>query len=407
VSRSAPAAAAPAVLRTARPDLEVRRLIWQLDLWPKRWRGAHGLDGVRRDWQLAVKAFGSREEVESVDMRTVDGPGGGVTLRIYTPATGSSPRGVLAWIHGGGFIAGDLYTAGGMCRALANRSGAIVVAVGYRRAPEHPLETARADCLAAVRWLAEHAAEIGGDPRRLAVGGDSAGGALAAAVAHDCGHRGGPPLCAQVLVYPATDLDGDHPSLHENARGYLLTRERIEWIRSLLSQVSDLSAPGASPLDIPDLRGLPPAVVVTAGFDPLRDEGLAYVRRLREAGVPVELLHYPGEVHGFMSFDRVLLGARDAVDRVGSLVATVVVGGLAGSGVEEITIPWPRGWQGVPWLHPGQRWRETTVACLMARDQVGRRGVLEGIAKLCPRVSGGSPPGKLRSMDVSGNLRTN
>jgi acetyl esterase len=214
-------------------------------------------------------------------------------------------------------------------------------------------------------------------------------------------------LRAQVLVYPATDLDGDHPSLHENARGYLLTRERIEWIRSLLAQVSDLSAPAASPLDIPDLRGLPPAVVVTAGFDPLRDEGLAYVRRLREAGVPVELLHYPGEVHGFMSFDRVLLGARGAVDRVGSLVATVFAGGLAGSGVEEITVPWPRGWQGVPWLHPGQRWKETTVACLMARDQVGRRGVLEGIAKLCPRVSGGSPPGKLRSRDVSGNLRTN
>jgi len=383
---------APAVLRNDRPDLEVRRLLWQLGLWPRRWRGADALAGVRRDWQLAVKAFGSREPVESVDVRTVDGPGGPITLRIYTPATTGSPRPVLAWFHGGGFVAGDLYTAGGMCRALANRSGAIVVAAGYRRAPEHPLEAARADCLAAVSWLAEHAAEIGGHPRRLAVGGDSAGGALAAGVAHDWAMRGGPRLSAQLLVYPATDLDGDLPSLRENARGYLLTRERIDWIRSLLSRVSDLGAPGASPLDIPDLRGVAPAVVVTAGFDPLRDEGLAYVRRLRDAGVPVDLLHYPGQIHGFMSFDRVLVGARDALARTGSLLETAFRDGLHGSSVEEIAIPWPRAWESMPWLHLGQRWRETRVACMVARDQVGRRGVLEGIAKRWPRVSGGSPP---------------
>ena len=376
---------APAVLRSDRPDLEVRRLLWQLALWPRRWRGAGALAGVRRDWQLAVKAFGSREPVESVDVRTIDGPGGPLTLRIYTPAAGTSPRGVVAWFHGGGFVAGDLYTAGGICRALANRSGAIVVAAGYRRAPEHPLEAAREDCLAAVTWLAEHAAEIGGDPHRLAVGGDSAGGALAAGVAHDWVRRGG-ALRAQLLVYPATDLDGDLPSLHENARGYLLTRERIDWIRRRLSRVSDLGAPGASPLDIPDLRGVAPAVVVTAGFDPLRDEGLAYVRRLRDAGVPVELRHYPGQIHGFMSFDCVLLGARDALDRVGSLLAEAFRDGQHGSGVEEITIPWPRGWQAMPWLHPGQRWRETRVACMVARDQVERW---------------------TRSFDVSGNVRTN
>jgi acetyl esterase len=380
----------PALLRSDRPDLEVRRLLWQLALWPRRGPGAHALAGVRRDWQLAVKAFGSREPVESVDVRMIDGPGGPLTLRLYTPATTGSPRPVLAWFHGGGFVAGDLYTAGGMCRALANRSGAIVVAAGYRRAPEHPLEAARADCLAAVFWLAEHAAEIGGDPRRLAVGGDSAGGALAAAAAHEWMRRGGAALRAQVLVYPATDLDGDLPSLRENARGYLLTRERIDWIRSLLSRVSDLGAPGASPLDLPDLGGVAPAVVVTAGFDPLRDEGLAYVRRLRDAGVPVELLHYPGQIHGFMSFDRVLVGARDALERTGSLLEQAFRDGLHGSGVEEIAIGWPRAWESMPWLHPGQRWRETRVACMVARDQVTRWMTRW-----------------MRSFDVSGNVRTN
>jgi len=380
----------PALLRSDRPDLEVRRLLWQLALWPRRGPGAHALAGVRRDWQLAVKAFGSREPVESVDVRMIDGPGGPLTLRLYTPATTGSPRPVLAWFHGGGFVAGDLYTAGGMCRALANRSGAIVVAAGYRRAPEHPLEAARADCLAAVSWLAENAAEIGGDPRRLAVGGDSAGGALAAAAAHEWMRRGGAALRAQVLVYPATDLDGDLPSLRENARGYLLTRERIDWIRSLLSRVSDLGAPGASPLDLPDLGGVAPAVVVTAGFDPLRDEGLAYVRRLRDAGVPVELLHYPGQIHGFMSFDRVLVGARDALERTGSLLEQAFRDGLHGSGVEEIAIGWPRAWESMPWLHPGQRWRETRVACMVARDQVTRWMTRW-----------------MRSFDVSGNVRTN
>jgi acetyl esterase len=376
----------PAVLRSDRPDLEVRRLLWQLALWPRRRRGAQALAGVRRDWQLAVKAFGSREPVESVDVRTIDGPGGPLALRVYTPAATGSRRPVLAWFHGGGFVAGDLYTAGGMCRALANRSGAIVVAAGYRRAPEHPLEAAREDCLAALTWLAGHAAEIGGDPRRLAVGGDSAGGALAAGAAHEWMRRGGTALRAQLLVYPATDLDGDLPSLRENARGYLLTRERIDWIRGQLSRVSDLGGPAASPLDIPDLRGVAPAVVVTAGFDPLRDEGIAYVRRLREAGVPVELLHYPGQIHGFMSFDRVLLGARDALDRSGSLLGRAFGNGLHGSGVEEIAIPWPRAWESMPWLHPGQRWRETRVACMVAREQIGR----------C-----------MRSFDVSGNVRTN
>ena len=385
---------APAVLRNDRPDLEVRRLLWQLGLWPRRWRGADALAGVRRDWQLAVKAFGSREPVESVDVRTVDGPGGPITLRIYTPATTGSPRPVLAWFHGGGFVAGDLYTAGGMCRALANRSGAIVVAAGYRRAPEHRLEDARADCLAAVSWLAEHAAEMGGDPRRLAVGGDSAGGALAAGVAHDWAMRGGPRLSAQLLVYPATDLDGDLPSLRENARGYLLTRERIDWIRSLLSRVSDLGAPGASPLDIPDLRGVAPAVVVTAGFDPLRDEGLAYVRRLRDAGVPVDLLHYPGQIHGFMSFDRVLVGARDALDRTGSLLEQAFRDGLHGSGEHAVASSRTAVEGDEGRLHGGAG---------SGRSQGGTRGHREAMAS----SERGESPRRLRSFDVSGNVRTN
>jgi acetyl esterase len=253
--------------------------------------------------------------VASVTELTIPGD---IRLRIYTPAGGPERRPVLAWIHGGGFILGDLYTAGGTCRALANRSGAIVVAVEYRLAPEHPLTAGHDDCLAAVRWLSEHADEIGGSS--LAVGGDSAGGALAAVVAQRCAEEG-IELALQVLVYPATDLAGEYPSNIENGDGLMLSSENIEWIRAHIRQVSDLADPELSPLLTDDVSNVAPAVIVTAGFDPIRDEGLAYGEKLREAGVPVRSLHYPDQVHGFLSFDRVIHGARDALDRIGAIIA--------------------------------------------------------------------------------------
>jgi acetyl esterase len=361
----------PEVLRSPRPDPDVRRLLRQLNIWPTRLTGPHVLADGRRDWQLAIKAFGSRPAVRSVDERTIDGPGGPLQLRVYTPYGGSPPRALIAYFHGGGFIVGDLYTAGCTCRALAAQTGAVVVGVRYRLAPEHPLEEGRADCLAAVEWLAEHAAELGADPATLTVGGDSAGGLLAAATAQACGQGGGPKLAAQLLFYPATDTLSDYPSNHENGDGYLLTSERLAWIRREIAKVSDLSDPRLSPLAAPDVSGVAPAVIVTAGFDPIRDEGLAYAERLRASGVPVLGLHYPGQIHGFMSFDRVLLGARDAFHRTGSALCRAWGcrdGSWAGTTPEPRHTPAHQ----LLWLHPRQRWNETVVAGLVMREHMRR-----------------------------------
>lgn len=367
------------MLRSSRPDPEVRRLL--LQLLPARGPSLRrtGPDSARRRWRLAVKAFGSREPVEAVIDRTVPGPGRAVRIRAYVPAGGPDPRPVLAWFHGGGFVLGDLYTAGAICRALANRTGAVVVAVRYRLAPEHPLEDGRADCLAAVSWLAAHAGELGGDPARLAVGGDSAGGGIAALVAQDCARRR-LPLAAQVLVYPATDLTGSHPSASERMPG-LFTPEWMAWLRAQISRVSDLSDPLASALATPQLRGGAPAIVLTAGFDPLRDEGLAYAARLRAAGVPVRALHYPGQIHGFVSFDRILAGARDGLDRLGRHVSGAFAGSLEPA--TETDLPPGRDVDQLLWLNPAQRWHELKVAALVACSLVeSRRHRTE--RELCP-----------------------
>jgi acetyl esterase len=354
--------------RSRRPDPEVRRLLLQLSVL--RWAGAAGpaaLTTVRRHWQLAVKAFASREPVGAISECEIPGPDGPIRMRAYHPGGPAGPRPVLAWFHGGGFIFGDLYTAGATCRALTNRSGALVVAVQYRLAPEHPLEAGRTDCLAAVRWLAEHAAELGGDPGRLAVGGDSAGGGIAALVAQECARRG-PPLTSQVLVYPATDMAGSYPSASEPMPGPL-TPAWMAWIRKQIAEVSDLTAPESSAVRTPDLTGVAPAIVLTAGFDPLRDEGLHYAERLTAAGVPVRVLHYPGQIHGFVTFDRVLAGARDALRRLGEELSRSFADGPI-SGVED-DLPPGRHVDHMLWLNPRQRWHELKVAALMLKEQLG------------------------------------
>jgi len=363
----------PATLRAARPDPDVRRLLRQLNVWPARLSGPHVLEDGRRDWQLAIKAFGSRRPVSRVDARTVAGPGGPLPVRIYTPYAGRAPRPLLAYFHGGGFVVGDLYTAGCTCRALAAQTGAVVAGVGYRLAPEHPLEAGREDCLAAVEWLAAHAVELGADPAWLTVGGDSAGGTLAAAVAQACARDGGVPLAAQLLLYPATDMLSDYGSNRENANGYLLTRERLAWVRREIAKASDLSDPRLSPLRAGDLSGVAPALIVTAGFDPIRDEALAYADRLRAGGVPVLNLHYPGQIHGFVSFDRVLAGARDALRRVGQALRPAWQSREAGWTADDGR-PEHGASDGLLWLDPRQRWNETVVAGLVVREQL-RRGV--------------------------------
>lgn len=253
-------------------------------------------------------------EVASVADRTIPGPAGDVPIRVYTPKGGTEPRPVVVFFHGGGWVIGDLETHDAPCRHLANAVPAVVVAVDYRLAPEHKFPAAPEDCFAALRWVAENAASFGGDPKRLAVCGDSAGGNLSAVVALMARDRGGPRLAAQVLVYPATDLTCDSPSHVENAKGYFLEADMMRWfIGHYLRTPWDKTEPYVSPLRAKDLSGLPPAVVVTAEFDPLRDEGESYARRLREAGVPVELKRYDGMIHGFFSMDALFPEAGEAI----------------------------------------------------------------------------------------------
>ena len=213
---------------------------------------------------------------------------------------------------------GDLYTHDGVCRSLTNAAGCIVASVDYRLAPESKYPVAAEDSYAALLWIVANAARLGIDPRRVAVGGDSAGGNLSAVVALMARDRKGPALVYQALIYPVTNYDLDTPSYHENATGYVLTREAMRWFwRHYLAREEQGREPLASPLLAPNLTGLPPALVITAACDPLRDEGEAYAARLRDAGVPVTLTRYDGMFHGFVRMTRFLDKARAAVDEIG------------------------------------------------------------------------------------------
>jgi acetyl esterase len=235
---------------------------------------------------------------------------------------------VLVWYHGGGWVLGDLETADASCRELAVRAGCLVVSVEYRLAPEHPFPAGVDDAWEALGWVAEHAAELGGDPARLAVGGDSAGGTLAAVVTHRARDRGGPPIAFQLLVYPVTDLRLGHPSVEDNADGYVLTRDSMLWFRShyVGANEADVLNPLASPLLAEDHSGLPPALIITAGYDPLRDEGEAYGRKLEEAGVPVTVHRYEGQIHGFFAMVALLDGAKEALDEAAEALRDALSG---------------------------------------------------------------------------------
>jgi len=261
-----------------------------------------------------VAAGGAPEAVARVENRTVPGPAGAIPVRVYTPE-GSGPFPVLVYFHGGGWVIGDLETHDPTCRHLANAVGCVVASVDYRLAPEHPYPAGPEDAHAATRWIADNAAVVGGDPRRIAVGGDSAGGNLAAVVSLMARDRGGPRLVFQLLVYPVTDApgSGEYPSYRENAEGYFLTSTMMDWFwNHYCGAKPDLADPYLCPNRAADVGGLPPALVITAEFDPLRDEGEAYARRLREAGVPAEVKRYPGMIHGFFSMRAVIAGARQA-----------------------------------------------------------------------------------------------
>jgi acetyl esterase len=242
---------------------------------------------------------GDPVELPSVVNRTVPGLAGEIPVRVYTPA-GAAPLPVVVYFHGGGWVIGDLEVVDRPCRLLASAAGAIVVSVDYRLAPEHRYPAAFDDCYGATAWVAEHAGELGGDPGRLAVAGDSAGGNLAAAVTLAARDRGGPPLAAQLLVNPVTDFNFGTESYRENREGYLLSKASMIWFWAHYLGAQGLDKdPYACPLRADDLAGLPPAYVATSEYDPLRDEGEAYARRLREAGVAVTAKRFDGMLHGF------------------------------------------------------------------------------------------------------------
>ena len=271
---------------------------------------------ARDSMRTRTAALGPAEDVAQVSDHHVPVEGGEITVRCYTPAgRGAFPA--LVFFHGGGWVIGDLFTHDGICRSLANAAACVVASVDYRLAPEHKYPVAAEDAFAATCWVAQHGPQLGIDTRRLAVGGDSAGGNLAAVVSLMSRDRSGPALALQVLVYPATHHSLDTRSYQEHADGYLLTRSAMRWFwNHYLRRADDGAEPYASPLLAEKLGGLPPALVVTAEYDPLCDEGEAYAGRLREAGVPVTLTRYPGMIHGFLRMINLVDKARAARDEV-------------------------------------------------------------------------------------------
>ena len=239
--------------------------------------------------------------LDSVTDRLFAGPSGEVKLRIYRPHSLSTPAPVLVYFHGGGWVVGNLESHDHLCRYLAAKSGVVVVAVDYRLAPEHKFPAAYEDCLAATRWVAANALELDVDAKRIAVGGDSAGGSLAATIALAVRDEGWPMLRLQLLLYPSTDFTADTASMRENGTGYLLTRAAMEqFVDWYLPSRIARTDPRASPQLAPDHSGLAPAFVISAEFDPLRDEAHNYADTLERAGVAVERHCYAGMVHGFM-----------------------------------------------------------------------------------------------------------
>ncbi len=261
-------------------------------------------------------------ELKSVQPLSIPSPTGSIPARVYTPMKLRQTGGLapcLVFFHGGGWVIGDLDSHDVVCRKLADEGQLIVISVDYRRAPEHKFPAAVDDAIAAAKWIAGHAKQLGIDASRLTVGGDSAGGNLAAVVAISARDGNGPAIAGQVLIYPATDFAMTHPSHREPETSLLLTHTVIRWFRDhYLNGPSDIDDWRASPARAATLAGLPPAYVLTAGADPLRDEGDDYARRLKEAGVPVNYRTFPGQFHGFFTMGKLLQQANLAAAEIGA-----------------------------------------------------------------------------------------
>lgn len=282
------------------------------------------VDEARRMMEMMSNFQGAGESVLEVRDVEATGPDGAIPVRVYRPAAGTLA--LLVYFHGGGWVLGSRDTHDRICRALANRTHAVVVSVDYRLAPEHRFPAAAEDAYAATVWAVEQASALDVDADRVAVAGDSAGGNLAAVVSLMARDRGGPGLRHQLLVYPVVDGTREYPSHEENAEGYFLTTATMRWFWG--HYAPDAAArrnPYASPIRADDLSGLPPAFVLTAEFDPLRDEGEAYAEALAKARVPVRLERYGGQIHGFFGMTSVFDAARRAFDEAAGTLRRALV----------------------------------------------------------------------------------
>jgi acetyl esterase len=283
---------------------------------PKIWQMSVG--EARRNAASVMKLFGAHDvPIGKVDNITMPGPGGDLRLRVYSPvAAGSESLPAMIFFHGGGFTIGDLDTHDGSCRLFTRESGCRVIAVDYRLGPEHKFPAAVDDAFAAVRWVEENASGLGIDANRIAVGGDSAGGNLSAVVCQLAKSDGGPKIAYQLLMFPMTQFGAAFASLRRFGAGFLLERQSLDWFtQNYLPDDVDINDPRISPLQSPDMSGLPPAYVMLAGCDPLHDEGLAYAEKLSATGVSVSVADYPGMVHSFVHMQAVLPQASEALSR--------------------------------------------------------------------------------------------
>ena len=272
------------------------------------------VENRRAEYHKLLEALPPGPDLAHVTDGAFPGPESSIPIRVYRPA---DARGIIVFYHGGGWVIGDLDTHDEPCRQLAAQSGATVVSVDYRLGPEAKFPAAVVDSYAALEWVASHRNELSNDDAKIAVCGDSAGGNLSAVVCLMARDLGGPAIAGQLLVYPGVDMLADYPSLEANGEGYVLTRETMNWFRTqYLNELSDAEDWRASPLRAESLAGLPPALVVTAEYDPLRDEGAAYAEALRNAGVEVTHSHYDGMVHIFFQLGPVIDAGARAVAEV-------------------------------------------------------------------------------------------
>ena len=287
---------------------------------PKAWEMPPAM--ARQSFAGMLQLTGPKDvPVGKIENFTIPGPGGEIRARAYAPVAAVGAQSTLIYFHGGGFVVGSLESHDGLCRLLAAEGGFKVIAVDYRLAPEHPWPAAVDDAMAALQWIEANSAQLGVDGGRIAIGGDSAGGMLAAIVTQQARGKTRPRIAYQMLLFPNTQVGGETSSLAEFAVGYFLERRAIEYFSSLyLPPGSDRNSPKVSPLRAKDFSGLPPAFVMLGGYDPLHDEGLAYAEKLKAAGVKVTIADYPDMVHCFIYLQTVLAQAHEAVARAAKAV---------------------------------------------------------------------------------------